>query len=206
LKSAAARWSTGGWKIIAVAVPILVAIPVAITGSAGVRDDSVLLAVRASAVAGFLIFIAPFSASAALALLPSAPTRYVRGRRRYFGIVFAFAMLVHIVCVAWLFQVNPNQSVNEPMFMLGAFGYVFIVALFATSFDRTTDWLGPERWRWLHLTGIWYVWGYFVLIMIRAFPSTPTLYGTLLVLAFITAGLRCARRSKLWLQPIPSTR
>jgi len=102
---------------------MLLAIPAATIGSLGVSRESVLTAVRASAVAAFLTFIAPFTASAALAFHPSVLTRYVRGRRRYFGIVFAFAMFVHITCVAWLFRINPNQPVNPPMFILGAFGY-----------------------------------------------------------------------------------
>ena len=206
MKSGSARWSTVGWKIFAVALQILVAIPATIIGSFGASHYSVLTAVRASAIAALLAFIAPFTASAALALQPSALTRYVRGRRRYFGIVFTFAMLVHLACVALLFRINPDQSVNPAMFILGALGYLFIAALFATSFDRTTDWLGPERWRRLHLIAAWYVWGYFVLIMLKAFPSAPAIYGPLLALAFGAAGFRWARRNRLWLQPLPSSR
>ncbi|HUO05687.1 MAG TPA: hypothetical protein VMU16_10875 [Candidatus Binataceae bacterium] len=196
-KSGAARWSAGGWKIFAIALPILILIPLAIISSSGVSHVSVLAAVRSSAVAAFIAFIAPFTASSALAFSPSALTRYVRGRRRYFGIVFAFAMLVHLVCVAWLFQVNPSQPVNLPMFTMGAVGYLFVAALFATSFDRTTDWLGPQSWRRLHLIGAWYIWGYFVLIMLRAFHSAPLVYGPLLSLACGEAVLRCARRIRL---------
>ena len=206
MKSGAARWSPGGWKIFAVALPILVAIPAAMIAKGGVSHYSVLTAVRASAIAALLAFIAPFTASSALALHPSALTRYVRGRRRYFGIAFVFAMLIHIGYVALLFRVNPDQSVNPAMFILGAFGYLFIAALFATSFDRTTDLRGCEAWHRLHLIGSWYVWGYFLLIMLKAFPSAPAIYGPLLALESGAAVFRWARRNRIWLQPLPSTR
>jgi len=38
-------------------------------------------------------------------------------------------------------------------------GYVAIAAMTVTSFDRTAAWLGPRRWRRLHLTAGWFIWG-----------------------------------------------
>jgi len=47
LKSKAARWSAGGWKIFAVAMPALIAIPLSIFGTRGVNHQSVLTVVLA---------------------------------------------------------------------------------------------------------------------------------------------------------------
>lgn len=187
--------------MLAFVLPMLVALPATIVGVRGINHQSVLIAVRASAFVGGLAFILPFTASGALTFRSSALTRYLRGRRRYFGIVFAFAMFVHLTCVACLFHVNPDQPVNQPMFIMGAVAYLFIVALFATSFDRTTDWIGPRNWRLLHLTGVWYVWGYFMLVLLKASRSMTALFGPLLVLMVVAAGLRWMRYNRYLVQP-----
>ena len=143
------------------------------------------------------MFLLPFTASAMASLYPSAITRYVREHRRYLGIAFALAMFVHITCVMWLFRVSVEWPAGLPVFVLGGAAYVLIAALFLTSFDRTTDWLGARRWRRLHVTGIWYIWTVFVLVMLLSLEYAPLVYGPLIAAALIAAGLRWARRRRM---------
>ena len=43
------------------------------------------------------------------------------------------------------------------MFIGGGLGYVFVLLMGATSFDRTAALVGPRRWRLLHLVGGYYL-------------------------------------------------
>jgi hypothetical protein len=40
----------------------------------------------------------------------------------------------------------------------------------ATSFDRTVAWLGPRKWRLLHLLGGWYIWISFAVAVGKRVP------------------------------------
>ena len=40
----------------------------------------------------------------------------------------------------------------------------------ATSFDRTAAWLGPRKWRLLHLVGGWYIWISFAVAIGKRVP------------------------------------
>jgi DMSO/TMAO reductase YedYZ heme-binding membrane subunit len=44
----------------------------------------------------------------------------------------------------------------------GLVAYGLLLAMAATSFDRTAAWLGPRAWKVLHLVGAIYLWGAFV--------------------------------------------
>ena len=46
--------------------------------------------------------------------------------------------------------------------VLGGLAYAGIAAMTATSFDRTAAWLGPRRWRRLHVVAGHYVWFIFL--------------------------------------------
>jgi hypothetical protein len=92
--------------------------------------------------------------------------------------------------VIWLFAISPKPPAPAIVIVLGGIGYIFIAALFATSFDTTADWLGPARWRLLHFTGVWYLWTIFVLVFLSSFIFAPKLFTVLLLIAFSAAALR----------------
>ncbi|MBI3770691.1 MAG: hypothetical protein HY271_19655 [Deltaproteobacteria bacterium] len=58
--------------------------------------------------------------------------------------------------------------------MFGGTGYLFVLAMTVTSFDRTAAWLGPRRWRRLHTLGVYYLWMIFALSYVpRALVGSP---------------------------------
>jgi hypothetical protein len=69
----------------------------------------------------------------------------------------------------------------------------------ATSFDRTAAWLGPRRWRLLHLVGGWYVWVSFAVAVGKRVPQGPVYWAMMaLVIAVAIARLvAMSRRSKV---------
>jgi hypothetical protein len=42
--------------------------------------------------------------------------------------------------------------------LINGIGFAFIIAMTATSFDRTAALIGPTAWRWLHVVGAYYIW------------------------------------------------
>ena len=75
--------------------------------------------------------------------------------RRMLGLlVFGYASL-HLLSYAWFdmgFDVADTLQdiVKRPFIWLGFSGFVILLALAATSFNRAMRWLGGRRWQWLH--------------------------------------------------------
>jgi methionine sulfoxide reductase heme-binding subunit len=162
----------------------------------GTSVEQIRVAVRITGIVGFLFFTLPFTASAWSAMAPSGVTRWLRSRRRYLGITFAIAMAIHVSLVIWLVRVSPKVPAPPIIFIVGGIGYGFIAALFVTSFDAPTDWLGPRRWRRLHVMGLWYLWMVFVLVFAGGLLFAPMLYSLLLAIAFGAAAMRWAHRRR----------
>ena len=59
---------------------------------------------------------------------------------------------------------------NVTTIVLAGAAYLFIAAMTATSFDRTAAWLGPRKWRLLHLIGGWYIWISFAVAVGKRVP------------------------------------
>ena len=75
--------------------------------------------------------------------------------RRMLGLlVFGYASL-HMLSYAWFdmgFDLADTLQdiVKRPFIWLGFSGFVILLALAATSFNRAIRWLGGRRWQWLH--------------------------------------------------------
>jgi methionine sulfoxide reductase heme-binding subunit len=75
--------------------------------------------------------------------------------RRMLGLlVFGYASL-HMLSYAWFdmgFELTDTLQdiVKRPFIWLGFSGFVILLALAATSFNRAMRWLGGRRWQWLH--------------------------------------------------------
>jgi methionine sulfoxide reductase heme-binding subunit len=75
--------------------------------------------------------------------------------RRMLGLlVFGYASL-HMLSYAWFdmgFELTDTLQdiVKRPFIWLGFSGFVILLALATTSFNRAMRWLGGRRWQWLH--------------------------------------------------------
>jgi hypothetical protein len=102
-----------------------------------------------------------FTASALVELIPSDATRWQRRNRRYLGVSFAVSHFIHLAAIVGLATLDRElfwKLTNTATIVLAGTAYLFIAAMTATSFDRTAAWLGPRKWRLLHLVGGWYIW------------------------------------------------
>lgn len=73
------------------------------------------------------------------------------------GVSFAVSHGLHGLAIFALAKTVPGSLATlDPLTMgAGSLGYVFVLSMAATSFDRTTAWLGLSRWRLLHKTGMY---------------------------------------------------
>ena len=110
-------------------------------------------------------FIFLVIATSALArLFPSRFTRWLLRNRRYIGLCFAVAM-------AWkgsfifIVSISPSAHYNGEIYLLrdeleGSSGYLLLVAMTATSFGVFRRHITTEQLRFLHLSGVSFLWAY----------------------------------------------
>lgn len=157
---------------------------VLIAGGAG--EEAVRSIIRLTARTSLVLFLLAFTASAVAKLWPSAMARWQRRNRRWLGLSFAFSHLVHAVAIAALVRIAPAEApevLTQQMLIFGGLGYLCIVAMAATSFDRAVAILGPRAWRTLHLVCGHYLWLQFMISFGKRVPDAPAYAGFLAILA-----------------------
>jgi hypothetical protein len=149
-----------GWRLVGVLSAVIVLVTLGFMFWHRFEVEGVRLVIRSTARTSLLLFCLAMSASALYRRWPNARTRWLRQNRRYLGISFAVSHLVHAIGIAsfgLLDPVNFRQSVSVGSFVFGGTAYAFIIAMTATSFDRTAAWIGARKWRVLHSTGAYFI-------------------------------------------------
>jgi sulfoxide reductase heme-binding subunit YedZ len=162
---------------------ILIALSVWIAGMRQFEVDGVRMVIRFTARTSLLLFCLAFSAGALARLWPGPWTRWQRRNRRYLGVSFAASHGIHavaIVCFAAMAPADYMAATSAATYLFGGIGYAFIIAMTATSFDRTAAAIGPRAWRILHLAGGYYLWFQFMVSFGKRVPAMP-LYALFLV-------------------------
>jgi DMSO/TMAO reductase YedYZ heme-binding membrane subunit len=121
----------------------------------------------------------------------------------------AVSHALHLAAILTLARLWPEQA-DLPLATRigGSVGYAFLAAMAATSSDRAFAWLGPRRWRALHLTGGWVLWVIFAQSYVPRAFSMPA-YAPLAALVLAVGVLRVAvglrgRRAQRSASPSPS--
>ena len=149
-----------GWKLVGVisgAIGVLAAVQFLIFPTAG---EALAAVIRWTARTSFILFLTAFSASSLRVHWPSAATRWLLANRRYVGVSFAVSHLIHAAAILASAALSRGESVGErgvADVLPGTVTYLFILAMLATSFDRSAAWLGPRRWRALHTVGAYVI-------------------------------------------------
>jgi DMSO/TMAO reductase YedYZ heme-binding membrane subunit len=134
------------------------------------------MAIRFTARTSLLFFCLAFSAGALARLWPNGWTRWQRRNRRYLGVTFAGSHALHAVAIAAFAAIDPAGFVaatSAATYVFGGIGYAFIIAMTATSFDRTAAAIGPRAWRILHLSGGYFLWFQFMVSFGKRVPGMP---------------------------------
>ncbi|MDP2378143.1 hypothetical protein [Reyranella sp.] len=162
-----------GWRLVGGLSFLVAAMTAGLIVSHGGDVEGLRVAIRATARTSLLLFVLAFTASAMVELVPSDATRWQRRNRRYLGVSFAVSHFIHLGAILALASVDRAlfwKLTNTTTIMLAGTAYLFIAAMAATSFDRTAAWLGPRKWRLLHLIGSWYIWISFAIAVGKRVP------------------------------------
>ena len=179
-----------GWAGLALA-----AMSVAVLAGAGTGEDGVRMLIRATARTSLAFFSLAFSASSLRRLAQTPATAWLLRNRRYLGLSFAASHAIHLVGILDLAARWPENFARTPATTIvgGGIGYLFVAAMAATSNDRAVAALGRRRWRLLHLTGSWLLWGIFASSYVPRALRAPG-YLPLAALALAAVGVRAAAR------------
>ncbi len=162
-----------GWRLMGLLSLLLTAMALYLLSVQGWDTEGIRLVIRATARTSLVLFVLAFTASAMVELLPSEATRWQRRNRRYLGVSFAVSHLIHLIAILSLASIDSVlfwKLTNINTIVLAGTAYLFIAAMAATSFDRSAAWLGPRKWRLLHLLGGWYIWISFAVAVGKRVP------------------------------------
>lgn len=181
-----------GWRLLAALTLSLVVLSLWIASMRQFEVEGVRMVIRFTARSSLTLFCLAFSAAALARLWPNAWTRWQRRNRRYLGLSFAASHAIHAVAIIAFAQMDPAgfaEATSPASYIFGGIGYAFIIAMSATSFDRTVALIGPRAWRTLHLAGGYYLWLQFMVSFGKRVPAMP-LYAAFLIPLLIVMALR----------------
>lgn len=170
-----------GWAAL-----VVVAASAATLGVYGAGEEGIRAVIRLTARTSFVLFSTAFAASALAGRWPGPATRWLLANRRQIGVSFAASHGVHLIAILALARLTPVFT--DATIAIAVLGYVAIAAMTVTSFDRTAAWLGPRRWRRLHLTAGYYIWAVFLASYLpRTILESPAYAAFVLVLLAVLA-------------------
>jgi sulfoxide reductase heme-binding subunit YedZ len=181
-----------GWRLFALLSLTLVALSLWIAGMRQFEVDGVRMVIRFTARTSLLFFCLAFSAAALARLWPNAWTRWQRRNRRQLGVTFVASHAIHAVAIACFAVMDPAgyaAATSIASYIFGGIGYAFIIAMAATSFDRTASAIGARGWRLLHLFGGYYLLLQFMISFGKRIPDMP-LYALFLIPLLAVFALR----------------
>jgi len=197
LPESISTWPPNGWRLTAwPAICVLVACA-AVAGLSGDPVDGARMVIRLTARTSLMLFVLAFTGSSLAWLWPSAMTQWLRANRRYFGLAFAFSHGVHAAAIIALSQLDPklfDELTAPAAFIAGGTGYLAIILMAATSFDRTAAAIGPKAWRIIHASGAWFLAVFFVVNFGRRAVLNPGMYWPYMALILAAIALRLMGR------------
>jgi DMSO/TMAO reductase YedYZ heme-binding membrane subunit len=150
----------GGWKLLRLTTALLVAATIIIVWTMGANAETARALIRLTGRTSLVFFCLAFGAAALARVMPGPLTAWLAANRRYLGLSFVVSHLIHAAALIAFARLDATQfaaATNPAMFIGGGLGYLFVLLMGATSFDRTAALLGPRRWRLLHLVGGYYL-------------------------------------------------
>jgi DMSO/TMAO reductase YedYZ heme-binding membrane subunit len=179
-----------GWRLFAVLTLVLIVLSIWIAGMRQFEVEGIRMVIRFTARTSLLLFCLAFGAAALARTWPNPWTRWQRRNRRYLGVSFAASHAIHASAIAGFAIMDPAgyaAATSTASYIFGGLGYALIVAMTATSFDRTAAAIGPRAWGILHLTGGYYLWFQFMVAFGKRIPEMPLVGLFLLPLLAVLA-------------------
>jgi len=172
-----------GWRLFGLLTLTLIGLSLWIAAMRQLEVEGARMVIRFTARTSLLLFCLAFSAAALARLWPNAWTHWQRRNRRYLGVTFAASHAIHAIAITAFAMRDPAgfaAATSTVSYIFGGIGYLVIIALTATSFDRSAAMLGGRAWRRLHLVGGYYLLLQFMVSFGKRIPDMP-LYALFLV-------------------------
>jgi sulfoxide reductase heme-binding subunit YedZ len=179
-----------GWPLVGTMAVLIAATATVAAGAGNFESEGARAAIRATARTSFVLFCLAYGAAALVRFWPNQVTSWIRRNRRYLGVSFAASHGIHALAIASLALLAPAEFRHEArlsMLIPGGIGYLFILAMAATSFDRTATAIGPRAWRLLHGFGGFYIWVGFLNGFGSRAIAHPSYWGFVAVLLAVMA-------------------
>ncbi|MBG0809963.1 hypothetical protein IY145_11290 [Methylosinus sp. H3A] len=181
-----------GWWLVTVIVLLSAFLSLGAV-SAFPSVEGVRLVVSMTARVSAILFCLAFSASALHGLWSTPWSRWQLRNRRYLGLAFAGLQTLHVVALisfATLAPASFETAVGGIVIgIFGIAGYLTVVVLALTSFERTSEMLGPARWRALHRSGSYFIWFILVVAFALHLLRAPSLIYANVEMAMLLASL-----------------
>jgi methionine sulfoxide reductase heme-binding subunit len=156
----------------------------------GIDELGMRMAIRATGRSSCLLFIGAFAASSLRKLWSTPFSTWLLKNRRYLGVSMAVSHTYHAIALFGLWIVTSGAAPKiEP---LGTFGYMLLIAMTVTSFDRPASWLGKRGWKVLHATGMHFLWLGLLFEYSFRLPQSPFVYSPFAILLVVVMILRFA--------------
>jgi hypothetical protein len=177
-----------GWNIVAYSALIIGMLLALILITQGINEQSMRIAIRATARTSCILFLLAFIASALRRIWSTKLSQWMRLNRRYLGLSFAVSHGFHALAIIGLAIVTPHDAVYNNHG--GNLGYLFIIAMTATSFSSTASWVGERSWQILHTVGMYYLWLAFIYTFAQKLTESTLVYLPFVILLIAAMILR----------------
>lgn len=189
-----------GWRLVVCLFLAMLLLNSLLFALGGDPVSALRLTIRSTARISLALFCLAFGASAFYRLWPGAWSRWLLTNRRSLGLSFALSHLIHLIVVILFARTDSAlfHALTQPAgIAFGGFSYLVIAAMAATSFDGAVRWLGPNRWRWLHLIGGYEIWLQFMVSMGRRAAVNPSYVPFVILLLSVLAVRIIAMRKRI---------
>ena len=180
------KYPLRGWNIVGWTTLVIALIFLGILLVHGINEQSMRIAIRLTARTSCMLFLCAFVASPLRYFWSNQLTKWLRVNRRYLGVAMASSHGFHAIAIIGLaiLTTDPSLSNNHG----GNLGYLFIIAMTATSFPSTAALLGNRNWQILHTVGMYYLWLAFIYTFSHGLEKSLLIYlpfVSLLAIAFL---------------------
>jgi len=145
------------WSVFFAAVLLPAGAAVIYLITAGISEESILVVLTLTARLAFLVYLVVFIARPLRQLFATPLTTAVLKNRRLIGVAFAGIHTAHLGFIFYRAEQAPDFEFPVLANLPGALTYGLIYLMFITSFDVTARALGPQAWRRLHRTGLYWI-------------------------------------------------
>ncbi|MGL5939064.1 MAG: hypothetical protein ACRC2S_01550 [Waterburya sp.] len=177
------RWQIVKWSTIIIGTAFLLILLIQ-----GFNEASWRIAIRLTARTSCILFLLAFCASALRRFKTTAFTNWLVRNRRYIGLSMAVSHSFHAVAIAGVAFLTSENMVRDNH---GAnLGYLFIILMTITSFERPAAILGRRNWRILHTVGMYYLWLSFTYAFSERLYESWLIYTPFVAVLILALSLR----------------